>query len=329
MVKRLALLFLGNLAVLALCLCFMVASPTENIREKTAAVEKTLQAQAVVGTRLLGPEYTLITTTLAPQATKKMSRHPDLSAVFVQWLKEAGVGPGTRVAVNFSASFPALNIAVLAAIQAVGGEPVIVSSVGSSTWGATNPEYTWLDMEKELQQAGMWKWRSTAASLGGVWDRGGGLTPEGKELATEAIMRSKVVFLTSASLREAIDRRLEIYRSDEGRLPEVLVNVGGNHVIFGEAGHRSPLPQGLNIGYHPLLSRHDGLAAAFLQSNRPVIHVVNIAQIAAKYGIANDTGPKLGRVFLKLTLPWPMRALLGLWLLAMAYSLWRERPKLY
>ena len=329
MVKRLALLLLGNLAVLAFCLCFMVASPSENSREKTAAVEKTLQAQAVVGTRLLGPEYTFITTTLAPQAAKKLSRHPDFSAVVVQWLIEAGVGPGNRVAVNFSASFPALNMAVLAAIQAVGGEPVIVSSVGSSTWGATNPEYTWLDMEQDLQQAGMWKWRSTAASLGGVWDRGGGLTPEGKELATAAIMRSKAPFLTSASLTEAIERRLEIYRGADGRLPEVLVNVGGNHVIFGEAGHRSPLPQGLNSGYHPLLSRHDGLAAAFLQSNRPVIHVVNIAQIAAKYGIESDAGPKLSRVFLKRTLTWPVRALLGLWLLGTAFFLWRGRPKLH
>jgi hypothetical protein len=37
------------------------------------------------------------------------------------------------------------------------------------------------------------------------------------------------------------------------------------------------LPQGLNVGYHPLLAAHDGLAAAFLQSNRPVIHILNFA----------------------------------------------------
>ena len=34
------------------------------------------------------------------------------------------------------------------------------------------------------------------------------------------------------------------------------------------------------------------LAAAFLQSNRPVIHFINIGQLAAQYGIAADTPPQ-------------------------------------
>jgi poly-gamma-glutamate system protein len=292
-------------------------------------LNKTIHAQEVIGSRLLGPEYTFITTTLAPQKAKKLSSHPDFAAVVVQWLTEAGVGSGQRVAVNFSGSFPALNIAVLSAISAVGAEPVIVSSIGASTWGATDPGYTWLDMEKELQQTGLWNWRSAAASLGGVWDRGGGLTPEGKKMAMSAILRNEVPVLEPATLQEAVDRRVTIYRGATGHLPDVLVNVGGNHVIFGEAGHSSPLPQGLNIGYHPLLSRHDGLAAVFLQSNRPVIHLINIAQIAAKYGIADDTGTGRSSVFLTRALPLSLRVLLVVWIAAIAVFLWRGRQKVY
>jgi len=329
MVKKLTFFLIANLVVLSCFLFFVAAEPDVHAGEKTAAMEKTRMAQKVIGSRLQGPEYTFITTTLAPRAAKNLSQHPDFAAVVVEWLLEAGVGPGKKVAVNFSGSFPALNIAVLAAIQAVGAEPVIVSSVGASTWGATDPEYTWLDMEKELQQAGLWNWRSSAASLGGVWDRGGGLTPEGKELAMTAILRSGVPLLAPATLREAIERRLDIYRSVDGRLPDVLVNVGGNHVIFGEAGHSSPLPQGLNIGYHPLLSRHDGLAAAFLQSNRPVIHVINIAQIAAKYNISSSAEPGRSRAFLQISLPLPLRAWLAVWLAATIFFLWGGRSKCF
>ena len=329
MVKRLALLCLCNLIMLAFCLSFSVTLPAGHIEEKNAALNKTIHAQEVIGSRLLGPEYSFITTTLAPQAAKKLSSHPDFAAVVVQWLTEAGVGSGQRVAVNFSGSFPALNIAVLSAISAIGAEPVIVSSVGASTWGATDPGYTWLDMEKELQQTGLWNWRSAAASLGGVWDRGGGLTPEGKKMAMSAILRNAVPILEPATLQEAVDRSVTIYRGATGHLPDVLVNVGGNHVIFGESGHSSPLPQGLNIGYHPLLSRHDGLAAVFLQSNRPVIHLINIAQIAAKYGIAGDAGTGLSSVFLARVLPLSLRVLLGVWLAAIAFFLWRGRPKVY
>lgn len=329
MVKRLLFLFLGSLTVLLLCLYFVVTVPANHFDEKTTAVASALQAQAVLGTRLTGPEYTFITTTLAPRAVKTLSRHPDFAAVVVQWLYEAGAGPGQQLAVNLSGSFPALNIAVLAAIQAVGAEPVIVSSVGASTWGATDPDFTWLDMEKELQQAGLWNWRSAAASLGGVGDRGGGLTPEGKELAMAAILRSGAPLLFPSTLPEAVEKRLRIYRNAEGRLPDILINVGGNHVIFGQAGHRSPLPQGLNTGYHPLLSSHDGLAAIFLQSNRPVIHIINIAQIAAKYGIASGVGVGRSEVFQKRRLSWPLSVLPAAWLVGIGLFLWRGRPKLY
>ena len=329
MVKKLALLLLCNLFLLVLCQSFVVTVPAEFIEEKKASLNKTIFAQEVVGSRLLGPEYTFITTTLAPQTAKKLSSHPDFAAVVVQWLREAGVGSGKRVAVNFSGSFPALNIAVLSAIYAVGAEPVIVSSVGASTWGATDPGYTWLDMEKELQQAGLWNWRSAAASLGGVWDRGGGLTTEGKDMAKEAILRNGIPLLLPDSLQEAVGSRLGIYRNTDGLLPDALVNVGGNHVIFGEAGHSSPLPQGLNIGYHPLLSRHDGLAAAFLQSNRPVIHLINIAQIAARYGIVSGAEPGRSSVFFSKGLSWPVRILLGVWIAVTAVFLWLGKPKLF
>ena len=314
MVGRLWLLLAATVLLLALCQPFMLAQPTLYQSEKRAALALAQKAQALLGPRIGGPEYTLITTTLAPPEAKRLSRHPDFAAVAAGWLKQAGIGPGSRVAVNLSGSFPALNIAVLAAIRAVGAEPVITVSVGASTWGATDSDFTWLDMEDRLQQAGLWPWRAATASIGGVGDNGGGLTPEGKELALAAIRRSGAPLLAAPDLRSAINRRLELYRGAEQELPSVLVNVGGSHVLFGEAGHRAPLPQGLNQGYHPLLAAQDGLAAAFLQTNRPVIHFLNIRQLAAQYGIAENTQPGTSGAFLSRQLPLPLRIVGAVWL---------------
>ncbi len=327
MVRRLSLLLAANLAFFIVCLMFLQTSPTAHQMEKQAAVALAVRAQAVLGSRISGPEFTLITTTLAPHEAKLLSRHPDFSAVVVGWLAEAGVGKGNRVAVNLSGSFPALNIAVLAAIQAVGAEPVITSSVGASTWGATDPDFTWLDMERQLRESALWLWKSAAASPGGVGDRGGGLAPEGKALAIAAIGRNEVPLMESADLAAGVKRRLELYRGSSGELPPVLVNVGGSHVVFGESGHRSPLPQGLNVGYHPLLAAHDGLAAAFLQSNRPVIHILNIAQLAAQYGIRPDTPPGKSGAFLSRQLPLWLRIAVGVWVIGCLMILWRGRPQ--
>ena len=322
MVKKIWLLLAATLLFIAFCQPFLQARPTLYQAEKKAALALAEKAQAVLGPRISGPEYSWITTTLAPPEAKRLSRHPDFAAVAVGWLKQAGVGPGSRVAVNLSGSFPALNIAVLAAIEAIGAQPVVTSSVGASTWGATDPEFTWLDMERELIQAGLWSWRSVAASLGGVGDGGGGLTPEGKELALAAIRRSGASLITAADLQGAIEHRLQLYRGDAVELPPVLVNVGGSHVLFGQSGHRAPLPQGLNRGYHPLLGAQDGLAAAFLQTNRPVIHFINIRQLAAQYGISEHAPAGTSGAFVSRQLPPMLRLLAGIWLSGIFWLLW-------
>ena len=58
---------------------------------------------------------------------------------------------GDPVAVSFSGSFPALNIAVYAAIRTLNLKPTIISSVSGSQWGANDPAFLWIDMEHFLK----------------------------------------------------------------------------------------------------------------------------------------------------------------------------------
>lgn len=311
---RLILLALANLAFLMVCRQTPDPVPAGAREPKGNAVALVEKAHLVLGSRLLGPEYTPITTTLAPLDAKRLSLHPDFAAVAVQLLTDGGIDAGKAVAVNLSGSFPGLNIAVLAAIQAVGARPIIVSSVGASTWGATAPEATWLDLEMTLVEAGIWPWRSAAASLGGVGDRGGGLTQEGLALARQAIQRAGIRAIAAGDVEAAVAQRAEIFREVSGELPAALVNVGGSHVFYGARGHRAPLRQGLNYGYRPGVAAAGGLAALFLAANRPVIHFINIRKMAATYGIQADSPPGGSRVFTARRVPGYIRLLILCWL---------------
>ncbi len=319
--SRFALLVLASFLLLILANGTVRREPGPDYAAKAAAVATAVRAQTAIGDRLIGPEYTAITTTLGPFAAKQLSRHPDFAALAVEYLLAAGVGPGDRVAVNFSGSFPAINIAVLAALKAVGAEPVITSSVGSSTWGATDPEYTWLDIEQTLVVSGIWPWHSTAASVGGVGDTGGGLLPEGVAAARAAICRAGVAEMRAGSLEEAIALRIAAYQKD-GQLPAALVNVGGSHVIFGPHGHGTPLRQALTAGYRPQRLVAEGLAAPFVHANRPVVHFLNIGQLAAARGIKSGTSPGTSDVMYARIVPAATRLVITVWLAAAGWILW-------
>lgn len=311
--KKMAIgcLLFVNILLLICCwkFSYLQKSPTYDL--KMEAVAKTIAAQQIIGDRLIGEEYTPITTTLGAKEAKLLSANPDFAAVAVDMLCTAGVRAGDSVAVNMSSSFPALNIAVISAIDALSAKPIIVSSIGASTWGANRPDFTWIDMECQLVENNLWPWRSRAVSIGGSQDRGNGLTDEGVQFIMQAIERSGVTFLESASLSEAINLRIELYKAENhGNLPKVLVNVGGSHVIFGEQGHNSMLRQGLTMGYNPSLAGNNGLVAEFVNANRPIIHFININRLAAEYGIYSASQTGVGKAFYYKDIPLFLRIIL-------------------
>lgn len=314
------------LLVLITCQRLTPSQPATDIAVKGAAVELAATAHNVLAGRLPGPEYSLITTTLGSEAAKELSLHPDFAGVAIDLLRQAGVQPGDRIAVNVSGSFPGLNISVLSAVTALGAQPLLISSVGASTWGATDPFDTWLDMEHSLQKAGL-PWRSLAASPGGVGDHGGGLSKEGLALIRLAIERNGVPELGSTSVTDGIAKRLALYRDENGKLPAALINVGGSHVIFGSRGHASPLRQGITRGYRPSPVVSDSLAAPFLAANRPVIHFINIRRLAARYQIAAESPPGSASVFREQRLSPPLRAFALTGLAAAIAGLWQGRRR--
>jgi poly-gamma-glutamate system protein len=247
------------------------------------------------GTGMIGTAYNDITTTHGSLVSKRTSTSPAFAAAMVAMLDQAGVRPGDSVAVSFSGSFPALNIAVLSAAKALNLRPVIISSVGASMYGANQPSMTWLDMERVLFERGLFPYRSLVASLGGIVETGGGLDGTGIAEGLAAIKRNKIPYWeesSSGALRADIERRLALFdRALGGRRPAAFINVGGSLTSLGSGLSVRRLPTGLVEKWPVSRDPERGFLLRMAERDVPVIHLLNIRSLAVRYGIPVDPIP--------------------------------------
>ena len=243
-------------------------------------------------TALIGQDITPITTDRGYIEAKLTATNPNFAAVVVDMLKEAELEKNDVVAVAFTGSFPGLNIAVHSALQTLKLKPIIISSVGASNWGANDPDYTWLDMERVLFNAGIFKNKSMAASIGGGLDRGRGLSPEGRQLIIDAISRNKVEFINEEHLESSIQRRIELYNKHRKKDKiEAFINVGGGISSIGSIENVQFVPSGL-IKTLPMKNFPvRGLLIQMAEKNIPVIHLLNVNQLALQYGLPLNPTP--------------------------------------
>lgn len=307
-----ALIFITVVAVLALLAAERSVTPVRqpHYTQKLKAAKQSLLAQhtlrtlrgprAVVldpvndpnGTGLIGSEFTLITTDRGDITSKLTSTNPNFAAVVVQLLMDAKVQKGDVVAVAMTGSFPALNIATLAAIEALDLRPIVITSVGSSSWGATDPAFTWLDMERALNDAGVLHTRSVAASLGGGQDIGRGLSPAGRTAIEAAITRNGVTPIRQKTIEDSITARMAIYeRHAKGRRIKAFVNIGGGMASIGHPVTGNLIPTGLSkrlvMNNVPL----KGVLIRMAERDVPVIHLLDVPRLAKQHGLPIDPIP--------------------------------------
>ncbi|MBR6703910.1 MAG: poly-gamma-glutamate system protein [Lachnospiraceae bacterium] len=85
------------------------------VKEERLARGYALVPEDTLELGLLGEEITAITTSLGNLEAKRTSQLPDMAALFVRLLHEAGVKKGDTVGASFSASFPGADLALLCA----------------------------------------------------------------------------------------------------------------------------------------------------------------------------------------------------------------------
>jgi poly-gamma-glutamate system protein len=237
---------------------------------------------------LLGSDYTFMTTTLGSQQAKELSTNPDFAALLVRYLMEAGLNEGDHAGLIISGSFPALAISTLAAMRTLHIEPIIISSLGASSYGANQPEATWIDIENWLLEDGFISSRTMLLSPGAENDRGDGLIDEGLEMLKEAARRNRYSLYLPENLKESIKRKVDLLMSEEIR---VLVNIGGNQSAVGGCPHASILPNGLSVEL-PICNHPDrGILQEINSRGIPVVHLLNIRDLAYRFGM--DLSPGL------------------------------------
>lgn len=231
---------------------------------------------------LLGKEFTTITTTLGYFEAKQTSANPEFAGLFLRWLKELKIGKGNVIGINLSGSFPSLAIASLAAAQTLGCKVVMASSLGASMYGANEEEATWIDMENYLIQNGDLVYKSSLITLGGVNDNGGGLQKEGIEALHKAAIRNNKEIFIPSSIEEAILKREELFLSSG---ISVLINIGGNHASLGGCSHSTLFPNGKVTDFNSCNHKERGLLNRVAEKKIPVIHILNIKDLAVKNGL--------------------------------------------
>lgn len=243
-------------------------------------------------TCLIGPPMTEIVTDRGTLDAKLIVTNPSFAAVAVDLLKHAGVKHGDRVAVAFTGSMPGANIAVLSACEALGLRPMIISSLGSSSYGATRPGLTWLDMETLLYHKGVFSFKSLAASFGGNKDTAENLSVEGQRMIADAIARNNVLKIEASSVDESISRRIALYEhSAAGEPIRAYINVGGGVASIGPGVNRKLLPAGLSMELNPDQFTARSVVAEMAARNIPAIHLLDIRRIAQAYQLSTYPVP--------------------------------------
>jgi poly-gamma-glutamate system protein len=241
-------------------------------------------------TGLIGPEWSEITTTLGILEAKRTATNPDLAAAIVRSLSRLDLKAGDVAVVALSGSLVGANLAALAAVEALRLKPVVISSLAASMYGATDPTFTWGDMESVMRAAGVISTRSTLLVPGGVGGTARDLGPEAREMLRAAAQRHGGAYLDAATPAELHRMLLEGIERVAGSLDDVriLINAGGAQIALGDCPEAATYPNGLVQRALPCSGDFPGLLVEFSRRGTPVLHILNMRRLAADWGLPYD-----------------------------------------
>lgn len=238
---------------------------------------------------IIGPETSPIVTSRAVLNEKQRAINPNLAAVFVKWLKDADLEAGDFVAVGITGSNPAVNIALYSAMKELDLQPVIITALSSSRYGAANINYTWLDMEKAIyEETGFLTY---AASRGGNRDVAAGMNSEGKAILADIINLNKLQLIEGNRARIVMfEKALPVDKKYKA-----FINIGASVGNVGSVVSAGLLKEGVNKKLPELESK--GVLEYFAEQKIPIIHFFRGHDTFDEYYLseANTESQKIGK----------------------------------
>lgn len=246
-----------------------------------------------LSTGLIGDEFTGMTTTVGVIEAKRTAATTDMAAAAVDMLEKAGLKRGDTAGAAFSGSFPGWNLAVLAAAEEAGVRLVYTASAGASMHGANQIELTFPDMLLRLNADGLLSEKPAAFSLGGDWDCGMEMFDEEREYLDAKLSSCGVPYIHEPDFQKNLSLRLKM--NEELGPVSCFIGVGGNVTTIGR--NEDTLACGVvRPNTVTEIDGNSGLLEIYNAQGLPVIHLLNIKQIAADYGVVYDpeTAPVIG-----------------------------------
>ena len=324
-IQKTRILFI--LALFSVILVYMVSNSKTyidnfNIDKKYLAVDimiesinlikedNSISKEDIYKTGLIGDRRSEITTIQYNDSlilkSKIATSNPNFSAFIIDLFEETNLKSGDSVAISMTGSFPGANIAVLSACKALDLKPVIISSLGSSAWGANTVNNSWLEIENKLYDNNIINYQSIGCSIGGENDIGDNLSDEGIELIEEVIAKHNVDFINESNLEKNISKKIGLYNKIDNY--SAFINIGGNASSLGPGKGKSFIKGGiinpiLKNDYSEIYFNDENLESffkdfkksisyQFLDNDIPLINIKNINSLLHDYGLEYLLNPE-------------------------------------
>lgn len=245
-----------------------------------------MTGEDIHNTGMIGHSFSPITTSLGSIEAKRTSSNPDMAALVVELLHKSRIKEGDRVGAIFSGSFPSLNIAVLSACRAMGVEITYISSVGSSNYGANNPELTFPDMALKLADIGLITNPGVAFSIGGTDDLGVEMEQDIVRQIVSRIESQGLQLISNTNYQQNLALRQQLLENN-GPI-SCFINVGGNVTSLGNGENSFYFGQGLLVDKIIPITEKSGLIEIYRNKGIPVIHLLNLRKLTTDYGLGYD-----------------------------------------
>ena len=264
----------------------------------------------------LNTETSPLLTDIGKYEAKSTVLKPNFSALIIDQFTKAGLSSGDTIAVSMTGSMPGANIAVLMACESMGLNYVTISSLGASSWGATDMDLSWPKMEKILYDKGLINHVSNKFTYGGGADylkKGtryrkiyGG---DEKRQSLDSLMLSLYpnksldeLFIlhgltnrevlndsTGSILKNSINNRIDLYEDNcsDNTLScyKAYINIGGGVASFGFKGknklkeHYGFVQASKVLSLIPSFDKRASVISKFCDIDIPVVNIVEIEKL--------------------------------------------------
>ncbi|CAM4463002.1 MAG: hypothetical protein LEGION0398_MBIBDBAK_00102 [Legionellaceae bacterium] len=249
---------------------------------------------------LIGEAFNFLTTGHGSLTAKQTSINPNFSALIVAWLKSIGIKAGDTIALGMNGSYPALNIAVLAAAKTLQLKPILIVNMSSTQWGGNIPRLLWLDMLSILNKQDLIPYTPIAATIAETKNQLKNNPRKSNYYLLKLIKKYKIPFIDTIDNSDIITKRMNIYyeQAKKNHSPiKIYINVGSSVTVHRKLGKHKNIKPGLNTIIPIAAATSDSVMLRFMKNGIPIINLTNIETLAEKYElpISPSTHPILGK----------------------------------